>query len=240
MDSNIQQNEIIYTVLVAGDIDLSKYDKNITVSPYVAYKFSERSKIREVALQTYNELYKKFTSNKDFNPTLSSLFLMKLQDIEEMSDEEYFEEITKDMKYNENGDAITEENPNGKFSELLEPCLLTAVPLKDSYFKCKVSELYPYKVNIFEQKKCEERWDDIMSGEYAPMIKESLISRYGNKETYVKVMMEPMFYNAFVSESTGWLEQSDEDQIQWVINFRERFIKNLPEDTILKVLNFKK
>ena len=72
------------------------------------------------------------------------------------------------------------------------------------------------------------------------MVKESLISRYGNKETYVKVMMEPMFYNAFVSEETGWLEQSDEDQIQWVINFRERFIKNLSEDTNLRVYNFKK
>jgi hypothetical protein len=240
MDLNTQQNEILYTVLVAGDVDLSKYDKNIPVSPYVAYKYSERSKIKEVALQTYSELYKKFTSEKDFQPMFSGLLLMKLQDIEEMTDEEYFEEITKGMKYDENGDAITEENPNGKFSDLLEPSLLTAVPLKDTYFKCKVSELYPYKVNIFEQKKCEERWDDIMSGEYAPMVKESLISRYGNKETYVKVMMEPMFYNAFVSEETGWLEQSDEDQIQWVINFRERFIKNLSEETNLRVYNFKK
>jgi hypothetical protein len=52
--------------------------------------------------------------------------------------------------------------------------------------------------------------------------------------------MEPMFYNAFVSEETGWLEQSDEDQIQWVINFRERFIKNLSEETNLRVYNFKK
>lgn len=240
MDSNTQQNEILYTVLVAGDVDLYKYDKNMPVSPYVAYKFSERNKIRELALKTYNELYKKFTSEKVFQPVLSGLLLMKLQDIEEMTDEEYFEEITKGMKYDENGDAITEENPNGKFSTLLEPCLFTAVPLKDVHFKCKVSELYPYKVNIFEQKKYDERWDEIMSGDYAPMVKDDLISRYGDKETYLKVMTEPMFYNAFVSEETGWLEQSDEDQIQWVINFRERFIKNLPEDTNLKVYNFKK
>ena len=54
MDSNTQQNEILYTVLVAGDVDLSKYDKNIPVSSYVAYKYSERSKIKEVALQSYS------------------------------------------------------------------------------------------------------------------------------------------------------------------------------------------
>ena len=30
MDSNTQQNEILYTVLVAGDVDLSKYDKNLS------------------------------------------------------------------------------------------------------------------------------------------------------------------------------------------------------------------
>lgn len=237
MDSNTNQSEK-YTVLVAGDVDLSKYDKNIPVETYVAYKFSERSKIKKIALQTYNELYKKITSDKNFQPALSGLLLMKLQDIEEMTDEEYFEEVTKGMQYDENGDAITNINPNGKYIDLFEPSLLTAMPLKDVYFKCKVSELYPYKMNIIQQKKYEERWNDIMTGDYAPMVKENLINRYGDKETYLKVMTEPMFYNAFVSEETGWVEQSDEDQIQWVINFRERFIKNLPEDTKLKVYNF--
>lgn len=237
MDSNTQKNNF-YTVLVAGDVDLSKYDKNIPVEMYIAYKFSERSKIRQVALQTYNELYKKFTSDNCFQPLLMDFIKIKLQDIEEMTDEEYFEEITKGMKYDENGDAITDINPNGKYSNLLEPSILTAVPLKDNYFKCKVSELYPYKVNIFEQKKYEERWDEIMNGNYAPMVKDSIIKTYGDKETYVKVMLEPMFYNAFVSEETGWVEQSDEDQIQWVLTFRERFINNLHNNTQLKVYNF--
>lgn len=237
MDSNTNQSEK-YTVLVAGDVDLSKYDKNIPVEKYIAYKFSERSEIKKIALQTYNELYKKITSDKNFQPALSGLLLMKLQDIEEMTDEEYFEEVTKGMEYDENGNAITNINPNGKYIDLFEPSILTAMPLKDVYFKCKVSELYPYKMNVIQQKKYEERWNDIMAGDYAPMVKENLINRYGDKETYLKVMTEPMFYNAFVSEETGWVEQSDEDQIQWVINFRERFIKNLPEDTKLKVYNF--
>jgi hypothetical protein len=49
-----------------------------------------------------------------------------------------------------------------------------------------------------------------------------------------------LFYNAFVSNETGWMEQADEDQEQWVLTFYDRFIKPLPETTQLKIYNFKK
>ena len=63
---------------------------------------------------------------------------------------------------------------------------------------------------------------------------------YGDRETYISVMMESLFYNAFVSNETGWLEQGDENQIQWILTFRERFINNLPKNTPLRVYNFTK
>jgi hypothetical protein len=52
--------------------------------------------------------------------------------------------------------------------------------------------------------------------------------------------MEPFFYNAFVSNETGWVEQGDENQVQWILKFRERFINNLPINTPLRVYNFTK
>jgi hypothetical protein len=72
----------------------------------------------------------------------------------------------------------------------------------------------------------------------APFVKEEYISSYKDKETYVRLMTEPLFYNAFVSNKTGWMEQGDENQVQWVLTFNDRFIKDLPKDTRLKVYNF--
>ena len=53
-------------------------------------------------------------------------------------------------------------------------------------------------------------------------------------------MTEPLFYNAFVSNETGWLEQTPTNQIEWVLTFREKFIDNLDKETDLKVYNFKR
>lgn len=47
-----------------------------------------------------------------------------------------------------------------------------------------------------------------------------------------------LFYNAFVSSETGWIDELDENTEQWVMSFYDRFIKNLPSDTKLKVYNF--
>jgi hypothetical protein len=49
-----------------------------------------------------------------------------------------------------------------------------------------------------------------------------------------------LFYNAFVSEETGWVEQADEDQEKWVLTFYDRFIKPLPDTARLKIYNFVK
>jgi hypothetical protein len=71
-------------------------------------------------------------------------------------------------------------------------------------------------------------------------VKNNYINMYGTKDRYVKVMTEPLFYNAFLSDEIGWLEQCDENQVEWVLNFRERFIKKLPQDTLLTVYNYVK
>ena len=83
-----------------------------------------------------------------------------------------------------------------------------------------------------------KQWDSFMSG--PQFSKNDFIRMYGDRETYISVMMESLFYNAFVSNETGWLEQGDENQIQWILTFRERFINNLPKNTPLRVYNFTK
>lgn len=230
-----EYNEPIFSVLVAGDVDLSEYDANKKVQPYVVYKYSDRHNIRQQAIDIYKEFLKK---NDDEASLMSSFLNIKLQEIEESTDEEYFESATKGMIFdNQTGDALTTINPNGKYRIIKEPSADTAVPLINEKFQCNVSELPPYKVDEFLKSKYEEHWDHVMKNG-AKMAKDSLLQTYGNKEMYVNVMIEPMFYNAFVSNETGWVEPNYDEQNEWVLTFRDRFIKKLSKNTKLKVYNF--
>lgn len=234
MDSQLQSN--IYTVLVAGDVDLSEYDLNKKVKPYVVYEYKRRGEIRQQTILFYKEFIKNL-DNEPGNETLKSLLNIKLQDIEEMSDEEYFEATTTNMMFDEKtGDALSDINPKGKYRVIYDATIENAVPLLNKSFQCTVNDLPIKSVDEELEKKYKEQWDYFMS--CSKMIKNNYIKLYCDKETYVKVLTEPLFYNAFVSKETGWVEQCDDNQIDWVLSFRERFIKILPKETILKVYNF--
>ena len=234
MDSNSKNN--IYSVLVAGDIGLSIFDSNMKVEPYVIYKYNERSNIRKKAIDVYKKLYEKLSTVQ--TQVVLDFINLKLQDITEMTDEEYFESITEGMTFDKiTGDALTTINPNGKYTFLREATIENALPLYNGKFECLISDLNLNETNV-DVSKYEKQWDYMMS--CSPIVKEKYISTYGDKETYVKFMSEPFFYNAFVSNETGWLEQGDENQVEWVLSFKERFLYNQPKDTKLKVYNFKK
>lgn len=234
MDSNLLNKQ--YSVLVAGNVDLTKYDITVQVPPYVVYEYDKRAEIRQKAIDIYSELIEN-TEKQDGMSLISQLMKFKLQEMEEMTDEEYFEEATRGMTYDKNtGNALTTFNPNGKYVKINDATIETAIPLIGNNFQCFVQDLPDKNVNDEVVEKYSKHWDTIMCD--SKHIKDNYINTYQDKDTYIKVMTEPLFYNAFVSEETGWLEQSDENQVQWVLNFRDRFIKNLPKNTILKVYNF--
>lgn len=236
MDSKQNYNNSpMLSVLVAGDVDLSLYDANKQVKPYVVYKYCDKHAIRQQAI----DIYKEFLKSDDSNYSLmKNLLQLKLQEIEESTDEEYFETVTKGMIFDDKtGDALTTINPNGKYRFISEPKINTAVPLVNEKFQCKVCELPPYKIDEYLKSKYEEHWDYVMK-DGAKMTKDNLLQTYGNKDMFVNVMIEPMFYNAFVSSDTGWVEPKIDEQNEWILNFRERFIKKLEKNTVLKVYNF--
>ena len=93
----------------------------------------------------------------------------KLQDLTEMTDEEYFEEATKGMTYDEKtGNALSTVNPNGRYKILQEPTIDTALPLIDGKFECFVKDIKNISKNIDNEKKefYESFWDDAMLSWY--------------------------------------------------------------------------
>ena len=237
MDLKSLQNNT-YTVLVAGNVDLSKYDINKKVTPYVVYEYKNRNEIRKKVIGFYDEYIKSLHAT-DSNSVLKNILSMKMQDIIEMTDEEYFDTATNGMMFDEEtGNAMTDFNPDGKYSLIEDANKEYAMPLVGDKFKCKVKDLPPKSVDEKNVKIYEEHWDNVMK--YGSSLKEEYKYFYKDKETYVNVMTEPLFYNAFVSDETGWLEQTPTNQIEWVLTFRENFIDKLDKETDLKVYNFKR
>lgn len=227
MDSNTPNK--MYSVLVAGDVDLSQYDITKQVPLYIVYHYNKRHDIHMQAIKMYQEHVNNLSSETQ-DSIYGIVMKNKLQDIIEMTDEEYFEEITKGMKFDKEGNALTSVNPNGKYRVLQEAKENTAMPLCGNSFQCLVSDIKkPIPDDVFIEK-CSDLWDKNVNNGYLEV--------YKNKETFIKFLSEFLYYNAFVSESTGWVEQIDSDPVEWVLNFREKFIDKLPKNTKLKVFNY--
>lgn len=240
MASNLE-NYNLFTVLVAGDVDLTKYSLTKCVEPYPVYKYAERKTIRQTAINAYNTLLEHFKPLDNYSDTLmTSLIKIKLDEIKEMTDEEYYAYATQNMTYDDTtGDALSTINPNGKYRELLEPTLKTALPLHNNQFICKRKDLQLNVDTSDLTTEYSQHWDYVME-KGVTSTKEEYRRLYKDKQTYLNVMTEPFFYNAFVSNETGWVEQCDTNQIEWVLNFKEKFIKPLNPDIKLQVYNFKR
>ena len=197
-------SKIKYSVLIAGDVDLSKYDKTKKVDKFIVYKYADREQLRETCISTHRHFAEE--AFKAQMPFIGEMCLLKVNEYEEMTPEEFFQDFTNNpiFTYDDDGNAITDVNPDGRYTMLYEPTPETAVPLFEGNL---TTPFYGLRSEVI-----------------------------ANPENIT--LNNAIFYNAFVSEETGWKEQSDEDQKQWALTFYDRFIKPLPETTKLKIYNF--
>ena len=107
-----------HTVMVVGDNPeelMKKYDISLKVAPYIKFKYLDADKMRKNACKVMQELIK----NRDkfgFNDLQADYFKEKLKSLNSMSSFEYYSSLTEGMYYDENGNALSEENPNGKWT----------------------------------------------------------------------------------------------------------------------------
>ena len=107
-----------FSVLVVGDNQqelLSEYSISKKVPQYVKYTYLDASKYQERAIKVLQKLLDdsdKIGIPKDTRDVLCE----RMKTLEKMSSFEYYKELTDGMYYDENGNAMSSENPNGKWS----------------------------------------------------------------------------------------------------------------------------
>lgn len=237
-----------FVALVAGDnpeVLMSPYDKNIKSEPRIIYRFCDAKKLKD----QYIKLYESFIKNTHAGP--SQLDMKKrLEVIKSQTAIEFFYDLTEDYDHDEKTwDAISTENPNGKWSSYRLGKLFS-VPfiLKDGTeaFQAKKGDINWEMMHLHGGEIYERAWEMVMEGsepanDYENQIYTNMKARtayfekFGTKENYV-LSNTAFWAYAFVTSTGNWLELEDDmDQFLWVGKFYDSFIEPLPDDTLLTI-----
>ena len=90
---------------------VEKYGSDYKSEPYVKYKYLNAKKYQDTAIKAIQTML----DNVDkigLQPTLKEALQARLDNLSKLTPFEYYRELTDGMYYNEDGDALSEDNPN--------------------------------------------------------------------------------------------------------------------------------
>lgn len=242
-----------FETIVAGENPASiiqPYNKNILLEkPVIVYKFEDAEFLRAKHIEFYNGLIYsgKFTDDEIEN-------LKETRDeIMHVSAEDFFYDLACEYDIDDDGNAVTNKNLNGKYS-FYQNGKLFSVPFitldRREVFQARKKDIDWSKMHLNGKKVYENAWDMVMGKKKPKTDEEKIIyENMRNRVEYFRlfktkdnyVMQSTAFWAyAFVDENK-WVELDETtSQFEWVKNFYDRFIKPLDDNTLLTIFECKK
>ena len=244
-----------FTVLVVGDDPeslMAKYDKALKVKPYIKYKYLDAEKLKKNAIKMLSSVVENADKFAMSNYQLDYL-KERLKAINGMSTFEYYRTITDGLYYDDEGNALSEENPEGKWDKYnIGKNFSYPFKLKDGKeaYQTQVGDVDwdSMHMSVDAVRMFEIIWalvvdDDDPSDEEEVNIKKNWItkknylSNFSNVDQFVAHNCAYWCY-AYLDEN-GWKDVDDEgDELKWVSNFFDRFIKPLKDGTKVTIYEF--
>lgn len=224
---------------------VKKYSSEYKQEPYVKYKYLDAKKYQDAALKTLKAVLDNF-DKINMSPHVKEALQERLANISDLSPFEYYRELTDGMYYNENGDALSEENPNIKYNT----CRIGrnfAIPLKlkdgtESY-SALAKDIDWESMNGANKSVYEAAWELVIDGRepqsddektiYEAMKdKEAYFEKFKSKEAYVTY--STAYWNYAYADENGWVDVDDDgNEEKWINDFFTRFVKNIkPNDLV--------
>lgn len=246
-----------FVCIVASDNPdslINEYSKNKQIEPTIVYKFSDINKLRKAYIKEYeNLLQESITNNYDYSDAIKNI----IDDLKEISDEEFYEELlNKDENYylDDDGNILTDKNIHGKFSYCnVGKALSVPFLTKDGreVFQCKKSDIDWDVIHLSGGEVYGKVWDMVMNNVRPSNDEEQvLFDNMHDKTNYFKkfetrenyIISNTAFWGyAFISDDIPWTEINDNDnQFEWMRNFYDKFIKNLNDNILLTIYECKK
>jgi hypothetical protein len=247
-----------FKVIVAGENPeelMLRHDSNIKVEPYVVFEFSKAEEYKKNYLKSLRSILK-HAEKESIDKAQIQYLKDEINEVETESPTDYFLDLTEGFVLDEKtGNAMSTENPDGKFTshkvggDFSTPFILKKendddVPPSETY-SARKGDIDWEKIHLANQRPYEIAWDTT-HGLAEPKDDEELaiynnmknlkayFLNFEGREHYIA--SNTAFWGfAFVDES-GWHDILPGDkQFEWVIGFYDRFIKPLPDDTLLTI-----
>lgn len=245
---------VFHTILVIGNNpnEISdKYSMSLKVEKHLKMKRKDAGKM----LKNHKKVIENLLNNKTIKLPETHLDYFKdlYLSLSDMDDFDYFVEQTKGCVYDEEtGDAYTTENPNAKYKaynienlHFAEPFLLLD---GTNSFSAKKNQIDWNAMHMNKEKcaLCERVWDLIVNHSVPIDMKEEEIVKnwsarekyflnFENKEEYVRHTCSFWHYGVASENMYEEVNFSISDK-KWVSSFYDRFIKDLPEDSLLTII----
>ena len=158
-----------FVAIVAGDnpeVLMSPYDKNIKTEPRVVYKYTDAQKLKEQYIKLYDALIA--SDNIPDGSFLKEDAKDKLAIIQNQSDTEFYFDLTEDYEHDDStGDALTTDNPDGKWSSYrLGKLFSVPFVLKDGTetFQAKKGDINWEVMHLHGGEIYRRAWEMVMEG----------------------------------------------------------------------------
>ena len=246
----MNSGSVFFSVMAVGDNPdeiMSKYDLSLKVKPYVRFRYKDASKIKEKTVKVYSDIikdHKKFLLNEMQEDYLKE----KIKAINNMSPFEYYREITNGLYYDENGDALSDENPNGKWKTYnIGNHFSLPFTLKDGSEKYQAinNEIDWESMRFKNRKVYEDAWDLVHNIRQPETDDEKLIyenmkdktnyfSRFKDRESYA--IYNSAYWNFAYVDENKWIGMDDDNkEMDWIENYYDRFVKNIDQNAKITI-----
>jgi hypothetical protein len=249
-----------FSLLVIGDNPedmMKKYNEDYEVEPYIKYYFKDKDKLFKNRIKIFEEILK----NKEYfsNQKLIDEIRISLSKMRRMDSFDYYRDLTVGLTYDENGNAITDENPDSRYStysqtlNFINPLYITdennntkeVTTATKGEINWDLLHLNPERKLIFSNtwELCvdkREPQNDIEQTILNNMKNaDKYFNRFNSKNDYVLYNTSFWTY-AILTEKTGWIDMDDMTDFEWIINFFDNYIKPLDDNERLTIFECRK
>lgn len=231
---------------------MGKYSKSLKVKPYIKYRYLDAEKLKNNSSKMLSEIINN-SEKLSLNKFQIDYFKERLKAINAMTPFEYYSTITQGMFYDENGDALSEINPNGKWDK----------------YNIGKNFSYPLKLKngkeVYQSIAKDIDWDSMhMNTEYVKLFEtiwalviddeepltqeeENLKANWSTKRNYLSkfkniddfVSHNCAYWNYAFLDEKGWHDvDEEENESKWITNFFERFIEPLKDDDFVTIYEY--
>jgi hypothetical protein len=225
---------------------MEKYSIDKKVEPYVKYKFLQAEKYKDAAIKVSQKLLDD-ASLAMINPQMKQALEENVKRLKSLSTFEYYQQLTEGMYYDENGNALSDKNPDGKWKtahlgrNFSLPLILHDGREVYSAFAKDVAWDKMHKVNA---EVYEAAWELVVEGREPKTPEEEKIknsmgdkqayfSKFRDKEHYVTY--STAYWNFEYVDDKNWFDINGIDETAWIEHFYDRFVTQLKPDDLVSI-----